>query len=345
MLILSSLDGYAQSYDKMWNALKGYQDKDLPASVVKQAQAIYAKAKKERNCPQMIKSYLTVMQYKEIISPDSMKNDVASLEKWADETEKVENKAILYSILGSILKDTEPEKAMRYVGYSMENPNALAAISASDYKAIVDNGKMSEKYFKNNLLQLIANNNLHTIKSIAHIPVEARRVLPENIVTVEDFEKCPLSLRNGKDYSTGYLMIYQTLLREYRKKGYKDAWIITASDVANELKEYSKSYNDSYAVRNLEQIIDKNGSNESAAYTYSLLIDKKYETEEYVQALSLIKKCVLRYPKYLGINDIHNREKDIKKPSLTVSVDEMFANVDGQIKYRIETFQHLKQNF
>ena len=63
---------------------------------------IYDKAKAERDVPQMMKAYLTAMQYRTLVTPDSLETDMKGLENWAKQTEKAEDRAVLYSILGEL---------------------------------------------------------------------------------------------------------------------------------------------------------------------------------------------------------------------------------------------------
>ena len=51
---------------------------------------IYDKAKAERDVPQMMKAYLTAMQYRTLVTPDSLETDMKELENWAKQTEKAE---------------------------------------------------------------------------------------------------------------------------------------------------------------------------------------------------------------------------------------------------------------
>ena len=85
----------AQTYDKMWKELEVLERKDLPQSVISEAMKIYDKAKAEQNVPQMMKAYLTAMQYRSLLMPDSLKVDMKGLEQWASQTGSVEDKAIL----------------------------------------------------------------------------------------------------------------------------------------------------------------------------------------------------------------------------------------------------------
>lgn len=79
---------HAQTYDKMWKEVEQLQKKDLPQSVVSASMKIYDKAKAERDVPQMMKAYLTAMQYRTLVTPDSLETDMKGLENWAKQTEK-----------------------------------------------------------------------------------------------------------------------------------------------------------------------------------------------------------------------------------------------------------------
>ena len=66
----------AQTYDQLWKRVQQMEQKDLPKSVIAEAEKIYAKAKVERDVPQMMKAYLTMMTYRGRISPDSISVDI-----------------------------------------------------------------------------------------------------------------------------------------------------------------------------------------------------------------------------------------------------------------------------
>ena len=74
---------HAQSYHKLWNQVKELEKKDLPKSVIEEAKTIYLKAEKEKNVPQMMKAFLTMTVYREIVSPDSLQVDIKKLDAWA----------------------------------------------------------------------------------------------------------------------------------------------------------------------------------------------------------------------------------------------------------------------
>ena len=224
----------------MWRNISEYQKKDLPQSVINQAYVIFDKACQEKNSPQIIKSFLTAMQYREEISADSLNKDITLLENLASESSKIEEKALLYSILARIKSDSDPDKALVYIGNSMRDASKVVELSGDTYKPIIKSGDISEKYFKNNLLHIIADINLKSINRMNNSSWDRKKILDYKINSISDFEKLEIVPSSDKDLSRQYLIIYQTLLRQYKRIGMVDAWIITASDVLNELKYYVK---------------------------------------------------------------------------------------------------------
>ena len=63
----------AQSYNRLWKQVEEQEKKDLPKSVIAEAQKIFEKAKAEKNAPQMMKAYLTMMTYRGEIAPERTK--------------------------------------------------------------------------------------------------------------------------------------------------------------------------------------------------------------------------------------------------------------------------------
>ena len=142
----------AQTYDNLWKELEVLERKDLPKSVISEAMKIYDKAKAEQNVPQMMKAYLTAMQYRSLLTPDSLKVDMNGLEQWASQTGSMEDKAILYSILGEMTMPADVKKGLGYLqaslmcyiaGHDMldadatENPVRIRVVFRLDKKCLI----------------------------------------------------------------------------------------------------------------------------------------------------------------------------------------------------------------
>ena len=112
----------AQTYPQLWNDVAQAEQKDLPKSVIAKAKEIFTKAKAERNVPQMMKAYLTMMDARGNISPDSMAVDVLGLEAWAqDAGTHPTDRAVLYSILGGVCMSEDFSKANQYLNLSLKD--------------------------------------------------------------------------------------------------------------------------------------------------------------------------------------------------------------------------------
>ena len=81
LMLMFAITMDAQTYTQLWKNVEQMEQKDMPKSVIAEAEKIYEKAKQERNVPQMMKAYLTMMDSRGSITPDSIQVDVKGLEE------------------------------------------------------------------------------------------------------------------------------------------------------------------------------------------------------------------------------------------------------------------------
>jgi hypothetical protein len=149
----------SESYSTLWGRVEMAVRKDLPKTVVAEAQLIYMKAEREKNVPQMIKAYLTSMHYRGYQSSDFKKEDLARLKQWAEEETSVAYKASLYSILGTELLKVYGEnlkEGVESIRHSLADAEALMEIPAKVMHPVIIKGKSSSQYFEDNLYELLA---------------------------------------------------------------------------------------------------------------------------------------------------------------------------------------------
>ena len=90
---------FGQSYKKMWKQLEEYDDKDLPQQVIKQANAIADKAKKEKEYGHLLKAQLIAIDAQANVAPDSLRPCVRRLEQELRQTEDGALKAVYATLL------------------------------------------------------------------------------------------------------------------------------------------------------------------------------------------------------------------------------------------------------
>ena len=158
----------AQTYDQLWKEIETYQKKDLPKSVIATAGKIYEKAKHERNLPQMMKAQLVRSSSQVSLTPDSADAEYKALKAWADEETDTVSRAVLNSLMGTMTqgrKGYTAEEVIRYFRLSVENKDVLGHTSAKAFRPMTESGKWSERYFEDNMLDLLTRRAVQSLVS------------------------------------------------------------------------------------------------------------------------------------------------------------------------------------
>ena len=276
----------AQTYDQLWKRVEQMEQKDLPKSVIAEAQAIYQKAKAEQNVPQMMKAYLTMMAYRGNLSPDSIPVDIKGLEVWAEEPASlVQDKAVLYSILGGVCIKDDFEKGNRYLHLSLKDSLTLVDYPAEKLVPMVETGETSRLYFDNNLYDLLAR--------------RAIRLWEQNQWNAQQ-EETRQTIQET----------YRSLLHIYKVKGMRPAWLLTALDA------YPQADEDQ-----LRGWIKEYGDLDVCAEVYLRLAQWMLREDEPAKRLAVLREGIERYPHYNRINALKNEEKEILASRLSFSVN------------------------
>ena len=285
----------AQTYERQWKKVEELEKKDLPKSIVEAAQTIYVKAEKEKNVPQMMKAFLTMMAYRNEISPDSLQVDLQKMEAWASSSQtSVPDKAVLSSILGEMIFSSGGqipfEKADDWLKLSVKDSLDLVEYNAGKWKPLVVSKETSIRYFDDNLYELLARRAIYMWTSNGwRLDVEKAK---ENI-----------------------LKTYQSLLNIYKRKGMREAWLLTALDAfpdANRetLLEWMKEY----------------GDLDVCAEVYLRFSQTGHLASKPAERLALLREGIARYAHYDRINALKKEEQLILSPSLNMTVEYAYPN-------------------
>ena len=196
----------AQSYERLWQRVEQLEKDDLPKSVVEATQNIYQKAEKENNVPQMMKAFLTMSVYREIVSPDSLQVDTHKLKEWASSPgTSIQDRSILYSILGEKIIRKDFEQGDSCLKQSLKDSVVLITYDAGKFVPLVKIGETSRRYFDDNLYELLA-----------------RRAI---LLWQQNRWRA-----SQQDIDASINETYQTLLSLYQKQENRPAWLLTALD-------------------------------------------------------------------------------------------------------------------
>ena len=285
MILVLAMTMQAQTYNQLWKNVEQMEQKDMPKSVIAEAEKIYAKAKAERNVPQMMKAYLTMMAWQRYVTPDSLSVDIQGLEAWADEPDlTLQDKAVLNSILGGIFIHDDFEKGTRYLHLSLKDSLTLVDYPADKLVPMVKSGETSQLYFGNNLYDLLVRRAIGLWED-CQWNVERETILQE--------------IRSA----------YQSLLHIYEAKGMRSAWLLTALT-------YLKA-----DEAQLREWIAEFGDLEVCAEVYLRLANKCTKQKD---RLTLLQEAIRRYPRYNRINDLKTDERVILKPQLYLDLGDVY---------------------
>lgn len=279
----------AQTYNQLWKNVEQMEQKDMPKSVITEAEKIYAKAKAERNVPQMMKAYLTMMACRGNITPDSIAVDIKGLEEWAEASStQVQDKAVLYSILGGICIRDDFEKGNRYLHLSLKDSLKLVDYPAEKLVPMVKSGETSQLYFDNNLYDLLAR--------------RAIELWNQNQWNVQQ-----------EDTRKTISQTYHSLLHIYKVKDMRSAWLLTALDAYPQADE-----------KQLCEWMQEYGDLDVCAEVYLRLAHRMLRDNNPTERLALLREGIKRYPQYNRINALKNEEREILSPRLSLSTEYVY---------------------
>lgn len=287
----------AQGYERLWQRVKQLEKEDLPKSVVEAAQGIYIKAEKEKNVPQMMKAFLTMSVYREIVSPDSLQVDTHKLKEWSSSPEtSIQDRSVLYSILGEKIIRKDFEQGDSCLKQSLKDSVVLITCDAGKFVPLVKIGETSRRYFEDNLYELLAR------RAILLWQQNRWRTSQQNI-----------------DASINET--YQTLLSLYQKQENRPAWLLTALDAFPNANETQ-----------LRKWIETYGDLEVCAEVYLRLANLLQQKNKLVECVKLLREGIARYPDYERINALKNEERNILRPELWVNIHEAYPNDSMTLK-------------
>jgi uncharacterized protein YfaS (alpha-2-macroglobulin family) len=327
----------AQTYDNLWKELEVLERKDLPKSVISEAMKIYDKAKAEQNVPQMMKAYLTAMQYRSLLTPDSLKVDMNGLEQWASQTGSVEDKAILYSILGEMTMPADVKKGLGYLQASLKDKDRLLLIPVEKLRPMVRVGEASKRYFRDNLYNLLARRAIQIMQQYrwqAAAKANQTNSLPaDNMTDMDQFVTYQFVPVSDCDLTAAVMQTYQSLLKAYDTETEREGWLLTGIDALNYLyRNFSGNFSNDVCQQELRKWIHTYPAVKTVPEAYLALAQFLQYQNNQVERLRIVREGIAGYPRYEGINQLKNIEKEILNASLSLEIATVYPGEQQSVK-------------
>ena len=326
----------AQTYDNLWKELEVLERKDLPQSVISKAMKIYDKAKVEQNVPQMMKAYLTAMQYRSLLTPDSLKVDMNGLEQWASQTGSVEDKAILYSILGEMTMSADVKKGLGYLQASLKDKDRLLLVPVEKLRSMVRVGEASKRYFRDNLYNLLARRAIQIMQQYrwqAAAKANQTNSLPADMTDMDKFVTYQFVPVSDCDLTAAVMQAYQSLLKAYDTETEREGWLLTAVDALNYLyRNFSGNFSNDVCQQELRKWIHTYPAVKTVPEAYLALAQFLQYQNNQVERLRIVREGIAGYPRYEGINQLKNIEKEILNASLSLEIATAYPGEQQSVK-------------
>ena len=326
----------AQTYDNLWKELEVLERKDLPKSVISEAMKIYDKAKAEQNVPQMMKAYLTAMQYRSLLTPDSLKVDMNGLEQWASQTGSMEDKAILYSILGEMTMPADVKKGLGYLQASLKDKDRLLLIPVEKLRPMVRVGEASKRYFRDNLYNLLARRAIQIMQQYrwqAAAKANQTNSLPADMTDMDKFVTYQFVPVSDCDLTAAVMQTYQSLLKVYDTETEREGWLLTGIDALNYLyRNFSGNFSNDVCQQELRKWIHTYPAVKTVPEAYLALAQFLQYQNNQVERLRIVREGIAGYPRYEGINQLKNIEKEILNASLSLEIATAYPGEQQSVK-------------
>ena len=326
----------AQTYDNLWKELEVLERKDLPKSVISEAMKIYDKAKAEQNVPQMMKAYLTAMQYRSLLTPDSLKVDMNGLEQWASQTGSMEDKAILYSILGEMTMPADVKKGLGYLQASLKDKDRLLLIPVEKLRPMVRVGEASKRDFRDNLYNLLARRAIQIMQQYrwqAAAKANQTNSLPADMTDMDQFVTYQFVPVSDCDLTAAVMQTYQSLLKAYDTETEREGWLLTGIDALNYLyRNFSGNFSNDVCQQELRKWIHTYPAVKTVPEAYLALAQFLQYQNNQVERLRIVREGIAGYPRYEGINQLKNIEKEILNASLSLEIATAYPGEQQSVK-------------
>ena len=283
---------FGQSYKKMWKEVAELQAKDLPQQVIKKADQIAQKARKDEEWGHLLKARLLVVSTQVEVAPDSLQPSVARLDDELKATRDGALKAVLATVLWRIYDDngyhldSVVQRMEHYRLLALAQPDLLARTKASTFDPLVDEGRDS-RYFGNDLLSLIA-------------------------VELKDYKAMHRQYVADGNRTGACLAI---LWQMHDSRYYTDNW--RESEYVHQMDSLIQEYGDldvaaELGIERCDYICRRTGATKD-------------------EQLDCIRETVARWPKWPRMNQLRNMEQELINPTFDISMEQqLMASTESQ---------------
>lgn len=306
------LAGVAQSYERLWKNVEESRKKDLPQTLIAQVNQIYEKARKEKNTPQMLKAYFSRVECQVELTPDSLRKELQYMEDWAMKESDPLQKAVLMFLTGYYKLELYPEKmdsVLYYFNQAVKEKEALSSVSAVDFRPMTEIGKWSQRYFGDNMYDLLLRQVIYRLK---------------------------MNGQDSKEVQCAVYEDYEKLLAQYKAVHNREAELLTRLDRLSCWQRrgwrYPQPASDTQAVDLWKSWAETYVGLDACAAVYICWADFYHRKQDFVSEMKVIEEGLKRYPESEFAADLEDKQRIVCMPSLSVQVTRPYPQVETELR-------------
>ena len=258
------------------------------------------------------------------------------LEQWASQTGSMEDKAILYSILGEMTMPADVKKGLGYLQASLKDKDRLLLIPVEKLRPMVRVGEASKRYFRDNLYNLLARRAIQIMQQYrwqAAAKANQTNSLPADMTDMDQFVTYQFVPVSDCDLTAAVMQTYQSLLKAYDTETEREGWLLTGIDALNYLyRNFSGNFSNDVCQQELRKWIHTYPAVKTVPEAYLALAQFLQYQNNQVERLRIVREGIAGYPRYEGINQLKNIEKEILNASLSLEIATAYPGEQQSVK-------------
>ena len=225
---------------------------------------------------------------------------------------------------------------MGYLQASLKDKDRLLLIPVEKLRPMVRVGEASKRYFRDNLYNLLARRAIQIMQQYrwqAAAKANQTNSLPADMTDMDQFVTYQFVPVSDCDLTAAVMQTYQSLLKAYDTETEREGWLLTGIDALNYLyRNFSGNFSNDVCQQELRKWIHTYPAVKTVPEAYLALAQFLQYQNNQVERLRIVREGIAGYPRYEGINQLKNIEKEILNASLSLEIATAYPGEQQSVK-------------
>lgn len=219
---------------------------------------------------------------------------------------------------------------------SLKDKDRLLLIPVEKLRPMVRVGEASKRYFRDNLYNLLARRAIQIMQQYrwqAAAKANQTNSLPADMTDMDQFVTYQFVPVSDCDLTAAVMQTYQSLLKAYDTETEREGWLLTGIDALNYLyRNFSGNFSNDVCQQELRKWIHTYPAVKTVPEAYLALAQFLQYQNNQVERLQIVREGIAGYPRYEGINQLKNIEKEILNASLSLEIATVYPGEQQSVK-------------